>query len=95
MVSLLFVSCHVSECNVHMTPILDRSLISTQQQVTTLGSMVFHETHDPYRCHYEDIMFFGVLCITIMWWFLPYAQGSNKDHMATVDLCLAFHNYFQ
>ncbi len=32
--------------------------------------MVFHETHDPYRCHYEDIMFFAISCMAIMWWFL-------------------------
>ncbi len=49
--------------------------------------MVFHETHDPYRCHYKDIMFFGISSMVIMWWFLLYAQGSNTGHMATVDLC--------
>ncbi len=49
--------------------------------------MVFHETCDPYRCHYEDIMFFGISFMAIMWWFLLYAQWSNTGHMAMIDLC--------
>ncbi len=40
-VSLLFVSGQVSECNVYTTPILDRPLLSTLQQVTTRVAWCF------------------------------------------------------